>query len=406
MPLSFFISLRFLRSRKNSNFINIISSITIVGIAIGVAALLITISILSGFEKTLTQKLMNFDSHIKIVSYADILPDYQSEHLKIEKIIGNSLKDIVPYASKLAIVSSRKIKEGINIKGVPGNKLPNYLKNNSIEGSIDMSESNTPSIIIGKKLANKLLVKLKDNITVFSLKDDRLPSPENLPNIQKFKVIGIFESGMAQFDDLYAYVKLEDSQSLFGINNNITGYDIALNQPAAIDSLTKSLRNSLKYTYSVQSIYEIHKNIFTWISLQKQLIPVVLFLITFVAIFNIVGTLLLVIIEKTNEIGILKTLGSRNLSIVSVFLYYGFYISVIGIFFGNILAFILIFFQKEFSLISLPSSIYFVTSVPVDLSILNFVMVSALALLLCLFASVLPSYIASRINPIITLRFG
>ncbi len=406
MYLTFFLSLRFLESRKNSNFISIISTITIGGISLGVAALIITVSILSGFENTLSQKLINFDSHVKIVSYADILPDYQKEQTRIEMLIGNSINQIVPYASKLSIISSGKIKEGVNIKGVPKASLSNYLKNNSIIGSIELTKSTTPPIVLGKKLANKLLVKPGDQITIFSLKDDRLPSQENLPTIKRFKVIGLFESGMSEFDDLFAYVNLEDAQSLFSIGNNITGYDITLANPSAIDSITKVLANNLKYPYSVHSIYEIHKNIFTWIGLQKQLIPVVLFLITFVAIFNIVGTLLLVIIEKTNEIGILKTLGSKNKSIVYIFMYYGLFISVIGIFIGNFLALTFILLQKEFNIISLPSSVYFVNSVPVDISILNFVSVSALALLLCLIASILPSYIASRISPLTSLRFS
>lgn len=406
MYLTFFLSLRFLESRKNSNFISIISAITIGGISLGVAALIITVSILSGFENTISQKLINFDSHIKIVSYADILPDYKNEQIKVEKLIGNSIGQIVPYASKLSIISSGKIKEGVNIKGVPSASLSNYLKNNSIIGSIELTESTTAPIVLGKKLANKLLVKPGDQITIFSLKDDRLPSQENLPTIKRFKVIGLFESGMSEFDDLFAYVNLEDAQSLFSIGNNITGYDITLANPSAIDSITNVLANKLKYPYSVHSIYEIHKNIFTWIGLQKQLIPVVLFLITFVAIFNIVGTLLLVIIEKTNEIGILKTLGSKNKLIVSIFMYYGLFISVIGIFIGNLLALTFILLQKEFNIISLPSSVYFVNSVPVDISILNFVSVSGLALLLCLVASILPSYIASRINPLTSLRFS
>lgn len=376
------------------------------GISLGVAALIITISILSGFENTLSEKLINFDSHIKIVSYADILPNYQTEQTKVEKLIGNSINQIIPYASKLSIISSGKIKEGVNIKGVPKTSLSNYLKNNSVIGSIDLTKSTTPSIVLGKKLANKLLVNPGDQITIFSLKDDRLPSQENMPTIKRFKVIGLFESGMSEFDDLFAYVNLEDAQSLFSIGNNITGYDITLAKPSAIDSITQVLASNLKYPYSVHSIYEIHKNIFTWIGLQKQLIPVVLFLITFVAIFNIVGTLLLVIIEKTNEIGILKTLGSKNRSIVSIFMYYGIFISVIGILIGNFIALTFILLQKEFNIISLPSSIYFVNSVPVDISILNFVSVSVLALLLCLIASIMPSYIASRIKPLTSLRFS
>jgi lipoprotein-releasing system permease protein len=273
---------------------------------------------------------------------------------------------------------------------------------NIVEGKFSLGNNN---IIIGRKLANKLQVKADDKVTLFTLKNNQLPSMENFPNIDVYKVSGIFESGMAEYDDLIAYISLDDAQKLFSIGENINGYDIKLNNISKIDSLTELLISELRYPHSVRSIYQIHRNIFTWINLQKEPIPVVLGLIIVVAVFNIVGTLLMIVLEKTNSIGILKSIGAKRRQIVSIFIYQGIFLSVTGIIFGNLLALILTFLQKEFNVISLPSSVYFVSTVPINLSPEIFLGISLLTFLLCLLISIIPSYIASRIQPVSTIRF-
>jgi lipoprotein-releasing system permease protein len=405
MSFSLFVSKKFTFSKKDSKFISFISAISVAGIALGVATLIIALSILNGFEATITNKIVDFDAHIKITSYKSTLPDYKIIMPDIRSWTGDHLRELSPYASKLSIISSRRIKEGINIKGI----LPEFgrsISQNIIEGDFDLTYGDNPTVVIGKKLANKLRVRLGDRVTVFSLVKDELPSPGNLPNIEKYTISGIFESGMAEYDDLNVYIHLTEAQKLFGIGDNITGYDIRIKDISKADSLTNFLASELRYPHTVRSIYQTHRNIFTWIELQKKPIPIILALIIIVAVFNIVGTLLMVVLEKTNAIGVLKSIGATGGQVISVFLLQGIFLAVIGIAAGNFLAFLLLQLQLSYNIISLPSSVYFMTTVPIQMTWEIFIGVSLVTFILCIMASSIPSYIASRISPVSSLRFG
>jgi lipoprotein-releasing system permease protein len=404
MSFPFFVSKKFIFSKKGSKFITFISSISIVGIALGVATLIIALSILSGFANTLINKIIDFDSHITITSYRSIAPDYHAMLPRIEKMIAPYGEEVNPFISKLAIISSKKVKDGVDIKGItPGNKALR-VRNNIVVGNFNLSDSN--AIVIGRKLADKLYVGLGDKVTVFALKKDEIPEPGTMPNIEQFVVTGIFESGMAEYDDLYAYVNLKAAQNLFSLGDNVNGYDIKLNNVSKIDSLTNYLSENLHYPLKTASIYQTHRNIFTWIDLQKKPIPIVLGLIIIVAVFNIIGTLLMIVLEKTRDVGLLKSLGSTKSQIISVFIYQGIFLAIIGIILGNVIAILLMGIQLEFNLISLPSSVYFVSTVPILLKWYTFAGVSVLTFILCIVASFIPSYIASKIIPVNSLRFG
>lgn len=375
------------------------------GIAIGVATLIIALSVLSGFEKTIQEKITDFDSHIKINSFSGNVFEYDAVTNKIETLLGEYKVSIIPSASKLAIISSRNRQEGINIIGIPEGSQIERLERNIISGEFDLGETDSNYLIIGKVLANKLMLKVGDRVTLFALKDDQIPSPQNLPNIDRFNITGIFESGMAEYDDLYAYTNITDAQNLFSIGQSINGYDIQLSGIEKIDSLTNLLRKNLSYPLFARSLFETHRNIFTWIELQQKPIPIILGLIIIVAVFNIIGTLLILVLEKTNAIGILKSMGANRNQVLRIFLIQGIFIGLIGIISGNLLAVLLMQIQIQLDIITVPSSVYFVTKVPFDLSPFIFILVSTIALILSLGASIIPSFIAAKVNPIKSLRF-
>lgn len=403
MSVSLFISKKYTLSKKDSRFITLISTISVIGIALGVAALIIALSILAGFEKTITEKITDFDSHIKITSYSDVLPDYKINKSAIEAMLKPYADYVNPYLSRLAIMSSRNKREGVSIKGINISDDWTGIEKIIVEGKFSIQNE---EIIIGKKLANKLFLSVGDRVNIFALKNNEIPSPQNPPNIKQFTVSGIYESGMAQYDDLFAYVNLSQAQQLFSVEDVISGYDIKLNDISKTDSLTFLLADNLRYPHSVRSIFQIHRNIFTWIELQKKPIPIVLGLIIIVAVFNIIGTLLMIVLEKTNAIGTLKSLGAGTWQVITVFLYQGSFLAILGIVFGNLLAFVLLTLQTEYNIISLPSSVYFVSTVPILMKLEAFVLVSVVTFILSLSAAIIPSYIASRIKPVSTLRFN
>lgn len=403
MSFSFFIFKKYIKSNRNSRFLNLISTIAIGGIALGVATLIIALSVISGFEKTLTEKLTDIDSHIKVFSFTTKLPDIDNSLMKIDSICGMNLDYASPFLSNLALISFKNRKDGVTIKGIFDEGYKRKIVENIIDGNANLDSMN--NLIIGKTLANKLLLKVGDRVTLFALKKNELPSPDNPPNIERFTIAAIFESGIAEYDASIAFTNLMSAQNLFSMQDEVNGIDIKLNDISKADSLTNILRKELNYPYYARSIFDLHKNIFTWISLQKKPIPIILGLIIVVAVFNIVGTLLLMVIERTNSVGILKSFGTKRRQIIQIFLLQGIYLAIIGTIAGNILALTLMQIQSKFNIIKVPTSVYFVTKVPFDFSFEIFLIVSGITFILALLASLLPSIISSRINPVTALRF-
>lgn len=406
MSLPFFISKKYVKSKKQSKFISLVSVIAISGIALGVAVLIITLTVLDAFEKAVEEKIINFNSHISITSFGDRnLPNYENVIPKLDSLISPFSKSISPFLSKYVIVKTKDRSDGVLLKGISkeidNSKIDEYII--AGEFSFNKEEENN-GIIIGKKLADRLLVEIGAKLTVFSLRNDELPSYENPPSIEQFEVTGIYESGMAQYDDI-AYIDLRTAQKFFGMNDETSGYNIQVTDISKIDSLSNHLQNNLRYPFYVRTVFKMHQNIFTWIELQKEPVPIILGLIIIVAVINIVGMLLMIVLEKTSDIGILKSLGANRKLITNIFVLQGLYLSFMGIVIGNLLALIISAVQKYFNIISLPGEIYFISSVPINFDFFNYLLVSAVALILSIAAAFVPSLIAARTKPISAIRF-
>lgn len=406
MKLPLFIASRYIRSNKKSYLVSLISFITITGIALGVAVLIIALTILDGFDNAVREKIVNFNSHIVITGFSgkNLPPLNQVESLFREKM-NNDLLSVSELISKNAIIRSNENSDGIILIGIDPLQSNLGIDRYIIQGSYFKDTSNA-GIIIGRKLAERLSVEVSEKITVFTLRKDQRPTISNPPNVKQFFVTGIYESGMAEYDDLKAYITLNDAKILFENYDRVSGYNLKLKNLDNLNTIEESLQEYLGYPFYVRSIYREHQNIFTWLELQKEPIPIILGMIILVAVFNIVGTILMVVIERTNAIGILKSLGCTTKQIIKIFLIHGIFISIVGIVLGNVIAVILSLLQLNFNIISLPGTVYFLTSVPITINALNYFMVSAIAFILCLSSSFVPSIIASKIRPIRAIRFN
>jgi len=406
MSLPFFFTKKYLRSKKDSRFLSVISYITILGISLGVAVVIIALTILDGFDKVVTEKIIRFNSHIKIVSFGNRnLPSFSETAPQILEKFNNDISKIEPFTSKLAIIKSKKITEGITLLGVQSDnsELNNFLQS----GNFDLSPSGNElqKIILGKTLAEKLFIKAGDVVTIFCLRKDQIPTADNPPGIEQFTVSGIYESGMSEYDDLNAFINIQVAQNIFGMDDLVSGYNIKLKNLSNVNSVADRLQDFLGYPFYVRTVFQLHQNIFTWIELQKKPIPIILGLIIFVAVFNIVGTLLMIVLERTNAIGVLRSLGANRKLIIKTFLYHSVFLTVIGIAVGILLAFVLSYLQQNFDIISLPSKIYFVTKVPISIELNNYLLVTIVTAVISITASLLPAFIASRIKPISAIRF-
>jgi lipoprotein-releasing system permease protein len=210
---------------------------------------------------------------------------------------------------------------------------------------------------------------------------------------------------MSEYDDLNGFINFSTAQTIFGTGSSISGYNIKVKDLSRVKLNAEQLQDFLGYPYYVRTIFQIHQNIFTWLDLQKEPIPIILGLIIFVAVFNIIGTLLMIVLERTNAVGILRSLGANRKLILKTFLLQAIYLIFIGVVIGNLLALILSLLQQQFDIISLPDKIYFVTHVPISIRLKNYLLVTIVTMAVSLAASMLPAVIASKIKPISAIRF-
>lgn len=406
MKFTFLIANRYIRSNKGSKFLSLISGITIGGIALGVAVLIIAMSILSGFDKSISENIIKFNAHINISGFSNKnLMDHDLIEDKLKSNLDGLYSDFSAYISKKVIISKKNLAEGIIIKGIDSNYAKMSLNRIVKSGEVDFGK-NEFGIVIGQKLADKFNVNVGEKLTAFALNNDEAPSLSNLPIVEQFKIIAIYESGMAEYDDIHAFIKFSTANNFFELDNEVSGYNINLHNVAKIDSVKKELSNILNYPFYVRSYREINRHIFTWLELQQKPIPIVLGLIIIVAIFNIVGAVLMLIIQKTGAIGILRSMGANSKQIIQIFVIQGLTLAIIGIGIGNILAIVLSWLQNQFQIISLPEQIYYLSSVPISINLATYLVVSVSGIILAFLASIIPSYIASRIQPITAIKFN
>jgi lipoprotein-releasing system permease protein len=224
--------------------------------------------------------------------------------------------------------------------------------------------------------------------------------------VMQFEVRGLYETGMAEYDETYIYVNLKNAQRLFAVGPMVSGFDILVHDLDSLDNIAQRLPERLGYPYYARTTYQMNRNLFTWIELQKKPIPIIIGLIIIVATVNIIGTLLMMVMEKGKEIGILRALGTDRKKLTGIFLAQGMFIAIVGVILGNAIAFVLCWLELHYRIISLPSGIYFMSHVPIDLNPINFLLVSLLALLMCFLSSIIPSRMAARRDPIRMIKFG
>jgi lipoprotein-releasing system permease protein len=410
MSLQIFLAKRFLLPRKDTSqdlkFISFITLISILGVAIGVTALIIAVCILNGFEREITEKAVSLSSHIQVISFKpEGIKDYQS----IIAIITNSneipwVVSAHPYVQREAVIKYKDNTEGIILKGVRNEDGIFNSQRKIINGTGDLQvkDSTSPPVIVGSKLSSKLNISIGSSI--FIIAATGIPSAVNTPDVKKFNVVGIYESTLREYDDVLLYTDLKDAQKMFNTGSNVSGIEVMVKDIDKIKETTDRIKKVLGYPFYARSVFQLFKGLFTWVELQKKPIPIVLGLITIVAAFNIIGFLLMIVLEKTETIGILKSLGSTDLDVIKVFFYQGMFIAIIGIIIGNVAGYGVCLLQLNYNIIKLPE-IYYMDHVPILINWSAGVLITVVALVLSFLVTIIPSYLASRLSPVTSLRF-
>ena len=379
--------LRYLYPKSGNSFSSNASVLAIIGLSIGLFSLILTMSIIKGFENVLENKLSSIDGLIRV---QNILGKPISEKDNLDSLLYSTdipIK-VSPYIRGTAMIRLGKYTEGIIIEGV--SKLPDRSYFDIEQTSIDDNK-----IIIGKSLSDDLGIDIGDKVIINPL----INSPDKF-NMQKFNLIevsGIFKSGMQEYDKTIAYVSIDKAKEIFEMKSQVSGYVINSKEP--LYEIIERLNNYIRYPYYLESWKDRHRIIFDWINIQRLPIIIIFGLISLVAITNIMATISMIIREKNSQIGILMAQGMKPNDIRKIFFYYGGTIGLAGCFFGSVAAYLFIIVQNRFKVISLPEDIYFMDYVPAvfDYSIFTFVLISTI--LISVISTVFPTKNIIKMRP-------
>ena len=379
--------LRYLYPKSSSNFSSNASILAIIGLSIGLFSLILTMSIIKGFERVLEQKLSSIDGLIRV---QNIFGKPISEKDNLDSLIYSSglQIDLQPYIRGTAMIRKGNYSEGIIIEGV--NKIPNQSF-----FIMDKNTINEDDIILGQSLSHTLNVKIKDKVIIAPLINASNEIIKKKYNI--IEVSGLFKSGMQEYDKTISFVSIEKAKRIFDMDGHVTGYIINSNEK--MEKVIKVLNNFVSYPYYLETWKDRHRVIFEWINIQRLPIIIIFGLIALVAITNIMATISMIINEKNSQIGILMSQGMKSSDIRKIFLFQGGIIGLAGCFLGSMNAFLFIKLQNKYKLITLPEDIYFMDYVPAVFDYSIFFLILIVTLIISIIATLVPTKSILKLQP-------
>lgn len=413
------VALRYLRARRKEMFVSLIALIAGGGVAIGVMVLCIVMSVMTGFEEDLRDRILGFNPQIVLLSHGGTVRDYPKVVDMVREAPG--VTAAAPFVYGQAMVSSDNSVAGAVVRGVePGHAsdvvdVQKHLK----EGSTDklgqpMSVSTiidgkdetiqVPQILIGFELAKTLGVGVGDWVNMMS----PLGSPTAVgmvPRVKRFGVGGIFDSGMYDYDSTIVFMSMADAQRFFEIGEKATGIEVRVDDIDTARVVARDLEHRVGYPYFARDWMEVNRNLFVAFRLEKFIQFIVLMLIVLVAAFNIAATLVMVVMEKRKDIAILKSMGATNLAIASIFVFKGAVIGILGTVAGILGGLGGAALLERYQFIELPKDVFYVSTVPVRIYPENFAMVAVAAIAICVIATIYPARQAARLAPVDVIRY-
>jgi len=418
MGYEWFISLRYLKARRRQGFISLISLISVAGVAVGVMALIVVLAVMTGFTDSLRDKILGINSHIVIQRLGRGITDYREVSEAVLQTKG--VLAATPYTYSQTMISVPDANSGAVVRGIDPASAKNVLSLNNqlIEGSVealDADQSDTaspgsdpsrslPGIILGKEIARSLRVDMGDNIRLFSPAGPLTPMGI-IPKIKTCRVVGIFDTGMYEYDSSLVYVSLRTAQDFLELGESVHGLELKVDDIYKASAIAAELEKKLGFGYVVKDWITMNKNLFSALKLEKTAMFIVLALIVLVAAFNIISTLIMVVMSKGKDIAILKSMGATSKGIMKIFIYEGLVIGLTGTALGVIGGLILGEILSRYQFIKLPSDVYPITTLPVKILPMDVTLVAVAAALITLLATIYPSWQASKIDPAVALRY-
>jgi len=400
------IASRYLRSKRRLNFITLVSMLAMGGVFIGVAALTIVLSVMNGFEDQVQRRIAGTNAHVAVLSAGDapVTPGPAME-LAIHAALPQA--ELSPFVYGKVMVASRHGVDGMVLKGVEPEgeaRVTDILSHLSpSRGAFDGQD--LPGIALGQELALRLRVARGDVILI------SLPTEEpggilgGVPRTRRLRVSSVFRSGLYEYDSSFGVVLQKTAQEFFGIGEDVTGYQLRLPDMFHAREAARALEASLGPDYRVTNWIDLNRNLFAWMRIEKAVMFTILILIVIVAAVNIVSSLVMLVLEKRRDIGVLRTMGVTPRGIQRIFLLQGTLVGACGTLLGLAAGFAVSYALGRWKLLRLPGEIYFIDTLPVKMEWTDFALVAAAAILTCFLASLYPAWQAARLAPVQTIRY-
>lgn len=415
MSMERFLAYRyFWGKRSGSGFISFIKTMSITGVAVGSAGLLIALSIVHGFKETIQDKVINFAPHITVSSFSD-QPLYRADTLKNYLMDLEGLTYLAPVLRGQVILQHKEQIIGVMLKGVPNvledPSIAPYITSNrsNTEDTAQTSFNSTNNLILGQDIAQSLGVDIGDRIIVYSVSDKSTRDTFGSPELKQFEISHIYNTGIEFFDSQYALADVEIVRELLSIPfPQAQDLELRIREAtlSSIGEFDRLLEQKISFPYYSETIENRYGNLFAWVELQENIIPLVIGVMILIAAFNLIGAILMMVLERTQDIGVLRTLGATQQQIQRIFLVEGLWVAILGLIIGMGISLAFIFVQSEFELIRLSEENYYMSVAPVSPHLLDFLVVPLVTIALCTLASWIPARIGARFDPLYAIKLG
>jgi len=406
-------SLRYLKAKRKQTFISLITWISVGGVAVGVMALIVVISVMTGMQNELRDKILGTYSHVVVLN--SFQPSFGEVGAVIAKIRSNPhVVSASPYVYGEVLVSSEKKSAGAVLRGVDPvleggvTSINQYLRGGArldvLTRKFNDGEFEHNGVILGEALAESLGVRPGDAVNLVSPRGR--PGPMGMtPKMERYHVAAVFRSGMYQYDSGMALVSISAAQEFYGMEGRVNGVETRVDDIYKADSIARQLEKAVGFPFYARDWMEMNQNLFYALKLEKTAIFIILILIVFVAAFNIVSTMIMVVMEKTRDVAILKSMGATRSVVMRIFFLEGAIIGVAGTFIGDVLGYLFCSALKKYRFINIPSDVYNVKTLAVAMDPKDFALISFCALFITMISAVYPAWNASRLDPAEALRY-
>ena len=402
-----FLGLRYLKAKRKQRFISVITIISVLGVMVGVMALVVVLSVMNGFRSDLMSKILGVNSHVLVLNLSGTFSGYQQVARKVEKIDG--VVAVTPFVYTQVMLNHSGRVSGAVLRGVdPGSaaRVVNFdkmIKEGTLS-SLSETEKGTPTIIIGSELAKQIGASTGSLVTVIS-PEGKLTPLGRTPNTKKFRVTAIFDSGMYEYDASMVYISLSQAQRFLALGDNVTGLELKVKEVYQSDIIARKIQKKLGYPYWTKDWKLMNRSLFSALKLEKLTMFVILTMIVLVGALNIISTLVMVVMEKTRDVAILRAMGASAKSIMGIFMFQGILVGVIGTVAGLLSGLGLCQLLSKYQFINLPADVYYISKLPVQVSISDVSIVAGAAVVISFLATLYPAWYASRLNPVESFRY-